>query len=188
MTNSFHSFLHNASIGMLVVAPILIAIPPRKLDLYTFSLLGGMTASVNHLCKERTGAGLLYQLPGARLPSYAQQYQEEPLGRRLLEEDNLQPMLRSQPDVAKISKIESATKDDWKKQRLAEEQQKLDEGEGYGGMIMDQIWDVWNQAEKKAEDLKEKDAAVVEASGRVSRANTWELKREAEFPTIGRNG
>lgn len=173
---------------MLVVAPVLIAIPPRKLDLYTFSLLGAMTASANHLCKERTGAGLLYQLPGARLPSYAQQYQEQERGQRLLDESVAQPMRMPANEVARSSKIESATKDDWKKQRLAEEQQKLDEGEGYGGMIMDQIWDVWNQAEKKAENLKEKDAAVVEAQGRIIRARDRELKREAEFPTIGKNG
>ena len=32
----------------------------------------------------------------------------------------------------------------WKERRLAEEQEKISQGEGYGDMIMDQIWEVWN--------------------------------------------
>ena len=31
-------------------------------------------------------------------------------------------------------------KEDWKAERLKEEQEKLDQGEGYGDMIKDQIW------------------------------------------------
>ena len=51
----------------------------------------------------------------------------------------------------------------WKERRLKEEQEKLDQGEGYWDMIVDQVWEVWNWGEKKAEDLKEKDEEVVES-------------------------
>lgn len=32
----------------------------------------------------------------------------------------------------------------WKERRLREEREALEEGRGYGGLIMDQIWEVWN--------------------------------------------
>ena len=64
---------------------------------------------------------------------------------------------------------------DWRAERLKEEREKLAQGEGYGGMIKDQIWEVWTWGEKKAETLKEKDAQVLKAQ-----------RREQEFPTIGK--
>ncbi|KAK5077842.1 hypothetical protein LTR64_003758 [Lithohypha guttulata] len=189
MTQSFQSFLHNASITMLVAAPILISIPPRKLDLYTFALSGAFVASANRICKERTGAGLLHQLPGAKLPSYAQQYPSQsnaaPHPKRLLDDTAEQDNVRQSFDKHSLTtgarppppSIKAAAKDDWKRKRLAEEQEKLDQGEGYGGMIVDQIWDVWNQAEKQAENVKEIDQAVIEGKGKIVRAKEQEQQR-----------
>ncbi|KAJ9656454.1 hypothetical protein H2198_004912 [Neophaeococcomyces mojaviensis] len=179
MTNSFGSFLHNTSLAMLVITPVLIALPPRKLDLYTFFLAGGFFASANHLTKERTGAGLLYQLPGARPPPMALEYQRTVQEKRLLDEPQSQIQTSSIKEQLQKRGIEhrkeeglekmakelwmGEEKEGWKEKRLAEEQKKLDEGEGYGSMIVDQIWEVWNWGEKKAEDLKEKDEEVVKA-------------------------
>jgi hypothetical protein len=48
--------------------------------------------------------------------------------------------------------------DDWKQKRIEEDKKALEEGKGYGDIIMDQIWEVWNQTtgkgkkEEKAED------------------------------------
>lgn len=200
MTSSFQSFLHNASLFMLVGAPILIALPPRKLDLYTFTLTGAFIASANHMVKERTGAGLFYQLPGARLPAAAIEYQERMKlregGRRLLDEGQTTSQERPsvQEQVQKYQHrepagLEKAAKDiwmggekeDWKQKRLAEEQRKLDEGEGYWGMIVDQVWEVWNQGKDKAEEVREKDEEVVESKKK-------EKRREDEFPSIGKKG
>lgn len=202
MTSSFQSFLHNASLLVLVGAPILIALPPRKLDLYTFSLTGAFVASANQIVKERTGAGMLYQLPGVRLPPAAIEYQERMKlregGRRLLEEGQSQqqdrPSVQEQLQKHQVQHrepqgLEKAAKDlwmggekeGWKAKRLAEEQKKLDEGEGYGSMIVDQIWEVWNQGKDKAEEIKEKDEEVVESGKRQKRM-------EEEFPSIGKKG
>jgi hypothetical protein len=51
--------------------------------------------------------------------------------------------------------------DDWKAKRDKREREALEEGRGYGGLIMDQIWEVWNWGKDKAEDIKEKDEKVV---------------------------
>lgn len=197
----FQSFLHNASVVMLVAAPVLILIPPRKLDLYTFSLTGAFVASANHLTKERTGAGLLYQLPGARLPPAAQAHHDRMKAReearRLLDdpssraqtttiEEQLQKRNIEHRAPAGLEKVAKdlwmgGEKEGWKERRLAEEQKKLNEGEGYGGMIMDQIWEVWNWGEKKAEDLKEKDEKVVQAE-------KLEKRREEELSAARKKG
>ena len=50
---------------------------------------------------------------------------------------------------------------DWKAKRDQKEREALEEGRGYGGLIMDQIWEVWNWGKDKTEDLKEKDEEVV---------------------------
>lgn len=130
------------------------------------------------------------------MPAYALEFQERQRamkeGRRLLEigED-----VEERPSPSRI--VEPPV-DDWKARRLADEQKKLDEGEGYGSMIVDQIWDVWNWGEKKAEELKEKDEQVVgEQKGRRNgvgrlldrqRPSLQERRTRwaEEFPEIGK--
>lgn len=51
---------------------------------------------------------------------------------------------------------------DWKKKRDQREKEALEEGKGYGDLIMDQIWEVWNRGEKKMEEVKERDEKVLE--------------------------
>lgn len=63
----------------------------------------------------------------------------------------------------------------WRERRLAEEQEKISQGEGYGGMIMDQIWEVWNWGKEKGEELEEKDREVLK-----------ERRRKEEFPDVGK--
>lgn len=51
--------------------------------------------------------------------------------------------------------------DDWKAKRDQREREALEEGRGYGGLIIDQIWEVWNWGKDKVEDVKEKDEEVL---------------------------
>lgn len=51
--------------------------------------------------------------------------------------------------------------EDWKAKRDAREKKALEEGRGYGGLIMDQIWEVWSWGKDKAEEIKEIDEKVV---------------------------
>jgi len=52
--------------------------------------------------------------------------------------------------------------DDWKAKRDQREKEALEDGRGYGGLIMDQIWEVWNWGKDKVEEVKEVDEKVVE--------------------------
>lgn len=59
-----------------------------------------------------------------------------------------------------VGRLWMGTEDEgWKKRRLREEREALEEGRGYGGLIMDQIWEVWNWGKGKG---KEEDGKVVE--------------------------
>lgn len=64
----------------------------------------------------------------------------------------------------------------WKERRLAEEQEKIFQGEGYGSMIMDQIWEVWNWGKEKGEELEGRDREVLR-----------ERRTREEFPVIGKD-
>lgn len=56
----------------------------------------------------------------------------------------------------------------WMEKRLREEQKALEEGKGYSGLIMDQIWEVWNWGKPKEEPEKEK-PVTAEAQDKVDR-------------------
>ena len=185
MRSSFESFIHNASLATLVLAPTLILLPPRKLDFYTFSLSTAFVLSGTQLYSERA-ARLRREGAGnwIGLPAKAQQIKDrEEVRRRNLLEEGYVVHTEQERSKGKGSVLEEKAREmwmggeteGWKERRLAEERKKLAEGEGYGGMIMDQIWEVWNWGEKKAEGVMQKDEEVAKRR-----------QREAEFPKIGK--
>lgn len=164
----YHRFLQTSTLAACFLAPVLIALPPRKLDLYTFSLTGAFIASANYQVKDRTGSGIMGHVSRRfvgrnsvqQLPDVIHRVDEQS---RFLEEaatsvENKKGSVLG--ERVREAWLGDKTKD-WRQQRLKEEQEKLDQGEGYGSMIVDQIWQVWNQEEKKMEDVKERDEEVV---------------------------
>ena len=177
MTDSYHKFVHNTSVAMLIVAPVLIALPPRKLDFYTFTLGGIFAVSGNQLLRERNGVEKLGLLPGRSMEASVVAASQ---GRILEEPVKTAPAVK---EIMREARQKPVVREDWKERRLKEEQEKLDQGEGYGGMIMDQIWDVWNWGEKKAEKLENKDKQVISEKEKRSK----EEQRAKEFPVIGKS-
>ncbi|KAJ9639129.1 uncharacterized protein PV06_07318 [Exophiala oligosperma] len=171
MTDDYHKFLYTASFATLFLAPVLIILPPRKFDFYTFSLSGAFAISANYQLKERTGSGLLGHMPVPfAMPKRAREIQaakaqDRERQRRLLEESG------TPVEPRKGSALEEKAKEiwmggeteGWKERRLREEQEKIEQGEGYGSMIMDQIWEVWTWGKKQGEELKEKDQEALES-------------------------
>lgn len=155
MAADYDTFVNTATLATLFAAPALILLPPRKLDFYTFSLASAWIMSANY---RGTFSGLKPSFLG--MPAKAREIQEK---QRLLAESREQKRLLEEPGYAaeikasqKGSLLEEKAKEiwmggeteGWKERRLKEEQEKIDQGEGYGSMIMDQIWDVWNQGKK----------------------------------------
>ncbi|KAF2000968.1 hypothetical protein P154DRAFT_522230 [Amniculicola lignicola CBS 123094] len=162
----------NLAIGGLIICPAIAILPPRKLDLYTFALGLGFYMSADHLTTQRTGRSIVENLP---LPMFlggqGMEWGEEGKGlpterarevQRQLREGR-EALRRREEEVAGIVEEKAGEekqsvlkklwmgeeKEDWKERRLEEERVALEEGKGYGGMILEQVWEVWNWDKKK---------------------------------------
>jgi hypothetical protein len=164
-------FKRYAAYTFLVASPILIALPPRKLDLNTVALASAFAVSANHLYKDRTGrsvseavqARFLQPKPAKTGPGFfedlpserAQEIQAKLRAAReaqirdangLVSEEMKEKLkARQQQERSLGERIWMGQETEgWKEKRLREEQKALDEGKGYGDLIMEHIWDVWN--------------------------------------------
>lgn len=166
----YHNLLTYTSLGALLLCPALIALPPRKFDFYTILLISGTALGGNQVLREYTGRGITERVPAlqrltgdARLPTTQER---GPLG---IPADLVRPSAARQADeglgttvaVARAvrdmkaaeaqaqahaeEEVSRRRKADWKVVREEREREALEDGgKGYGGLIMDQIWEVWN--------------------------------------------
>jgi hypothetical protein len=156
----YDNLLRNLAIGGIVLCPTIAFLPPRKLDLYTFSLAAGFYLSADHLSSHYTGRPLVHQL----LPSFfkydglpTEKAREIAAANRAAEEERR----KREGEVANerkglVNRIwMGGETEGWKERRLEEERRKLEQGESYTSMILDQVWEVWNWEKKKGDEGKE---------------------------------
>ncbi|KAB8296681.1 hypothetical protein EYC80_002104 [Monilinia laxa] len=62
--------LHNASLAALIVCPIVMLLPPRKMDVYTFALMTTTFIGGNHLAYEYTGVSMMNRIQN-RITSFS---------------------------------------------------------------------------------------------------------------------
>ncbi|KAI9695735.1 MAG: hypothetical protein M1836_006102 [Candelina mexicana] len=195
---SYQTFKHNLSLGLCLACPLLILLPPRKLDIFTFSLSTAFVLSLNEQSVQRTNLSLLQQL-NKRKPAFVRDLPTEE-ARDVQERLKRERLLRAQPSgqgmergvgvgfeaarsgegatgekeglgiVEQVKGKEGERKkglaekiwmgdeqEGWRERRIREEKEAIEEGRGYGGLIMDQIWEVWNWGRKSdGEDEDEK--------------------------------
>ncbi|PBP17149.1 hypothetical protein BUE80_DR012060 [Diplocarpon rosae] len=197
-TTSREALIHNLSLGALIVCPIIILIPPRKLDIYTVFLTAGFFAGGNELAREYTGKSIasrfgsrVTSIVGQDLPPKALETQrllrEEKAARAKAagredpgqEAEGISKVMEAvwRKEAANRTEVESKAKEeekgllrkvwygaegpDWKAKRDKREKEALEQGRGYGGLIVDQIYEVWGWGKGKAEEVKEIDEKVV---------------------------
>jgi hypothetical protein len=153
--------LHNVALCTAIACPVLALLPPRKLDVFTFSLVGTTIFSANYLCKEQTGRSIWQHLDPIA-PRLAQaspavaMVEEANAAKELSYAKQDRPERESNPVTKELEATKSA-RQAWKVQREKEIQDDLDVGKGFGEMIMDQIWGVWNWDKKKDGDEEDGD-------------------------------
>ncbi|KAJ8108263.1 hypothetical protein OPT61_g8292 [Boeremia exigua] len=140
--------IRNVAIGGVIICPIIALLPPRKLDLYTFSLGVGFYLSADHLCEARYGRGLVTQLSPFRavgdLPTERAREVQAKI-REAREEERRKLGHSEARDEGALKKFwMGGETEGWKERRLEEEKKALQEGKSYTDMIYEQIWDVWN--------------------------------------------
>ncbi|KAF8848208.1 hypothetical protein BDZ45DRAFT_291936 [Acephala macrosclerotiorum] len=199
-TPSRDDILRWVSYGALFVCPIVILIPPRKLDIYTLALLGGTFYGANNCSKEWTGVSMLQRIQNrvnafedSGLPPKALEMQKRlkeekewrdrqmnGFGKSLegkegkeVKAGELRGVLaevekkrvqeeKEREERGILEKLWMGQEgEDWKAKRDQREKEALEEGRGYGGLIMDQIWEVWNWGKDKNEEVKEIDEKAV---------------------------
>jgi len=155
--------LHNVALLGLLACPILALLPPRKFDIYTMGLIGCTAYSANYLTVEQTGRSIREHM------TTPVTYSKRPVALNnvspLIEPGSLSKdprntklemqSLRSESNAAALTTELEKTKSSreaWKTQREKEIQDELDAGKGFGDMIVDQIWEVWNWGKKKDDD------------------------------------
>ena len=144
-TQRYVKALHNTAIAAVIACPILALLPPRKLDLYTWMLVGMTGYSGNYLVREQTGRPIwqhIYTPKPQQLPTQPQIQRQEPINSKT-----------PQPSVTESVKDHRAA---WKVQREKEIREDVEEGKSYADMITDQVWQVWTRNDKKPEDDNKK--------------------------------
>jgi hypothetical protein len=150
------------AIGGVIICPIIALLPPRKLDLYTFALGACFYLSADHLSTDYNGRGIIENLK----PKWTSTMMDLPTEKaketqlRLENEKRLREgreALKAGSQIPKekgiLDKLWMGDEEEgWKERRLAEERKALQEGKGFGSMIMEQIWEVWNWDKKKNAD------------------------------------
>lgn len=151
--------IHNAAIAGAVLTPLVMLLPPRKMDLRFFVLAGAFSISTNQLAYAYTGQSL-YGRFGSRvgsvfdtsLPEGAQRTQQLIREQRAKEAALRQKSQQQQDEQTGDNK--SASKvlkdvwmggegEDWKQKRAEEHQKSFQEGKGMSDIIFEQIADVW---------------------------------------------
>jgi hypothetical protein len=152
----YNRVMRNLCIGGVVLCPLIIALPPRKLDLYTFSLTVGFYLSADHLCTINTGRGLVQQLMPRRGITDLPTERARDMQRIIREEREKGRVLSGErgeeKDKSVLGRIWYGDQpEDWKEKRMEEERKALEEGKGYMEMIFEQIWEVWSWEKKKGD-------------------------------------
>lgn len=170
----YENFKKYTALTFLVASPILIALPPRKLDPMAVFLASAFCVSANHVTREKTGRsivdridsrirsrpGLLRELPSERAEEVqaqlraardAQIREGAPVGEEL---EKLKS--RQKGEQALASRVwMGGESEGWMERRLKEEQKALDEGKGYGDLIQEHVMEVWS-GRRKPEDANSK--------------------------------
>ncbi|KAL2827861.1 hypothetical protein BJY01DRAFT_228885 [Aspergillus pseudoustus] len=170
----FQRFKKYAAMGFLVISPILIAIPPRRLDHFTVLHISAFAVSANYITRERTGRSImeriipqsnglnvLNELPSERAREIQERLRaarEARIREEGIEKEELEKVkARQRQEKGVLERVWMGNEEaGWKERRLLEEQKALDEGKGYGDMIKEHIWEVWNWGDdkKKTEEGK----------------------------------
>lgn len=153
----WRKFFYRTSLGLCIACPLVALLPPRKMDLYTFGLGVTWFTCAGYVVQERTGQGILWHL-GNHIPSARNAQRMEEMRRQAAERG---AEIKDRPRGIIKSIWMAGEGDDWVEQRAKKEREALEEGRGYGGLIMDQLKDAFKTGASE-EEIREAEAAAKE--------------------------
>lgn len=152
--------VHNAAVAGAILAPLAMMLPPRKVDIRFFVLVGAFSLSTNQLAYEYTGQSI-YSRFGSRvsgvfgdgLPEGAKRTQQ--LLKEQRERDSAGKKTNEKDSNIVKDIWMGGEGEDWREKRAAEHQQAFDEGKGLSDLIFEQVAEVWRgtgSSSKKSDD------------------------------------
>lgn len=140
-----------------VACPLLALLPPRKLDFFTAGL--GITTiySTNFLVRDYTGRSIQQHITGYRPPVLTREnvqkdeaHTQASDAARLERQGALMSSNKERMGIAE--QVEGTRQAKWAQERNQEVQDALDVGKGFGDIIIDQVYEVWNWGKKRDDD------------------------------------
>ncbi|KAK3080760.1 hypothetical protein LTS18_013433 [Coniosporium uncinatum] len=154
-TEQYRTLIRNASWALLIACPLVMALPPRKLNIPTLGLGITWLASADHITYEKTHKSIWQHISpfsaANQMPTEkAREYQRAMREKREAEEA-AETIEKERTLVQKVWM--GGEKEDWRRRRAEEDRRKIAEGQGFGSMIMEQIWEVvtWGKGGKEEE-------------------------------------
>ena len=149
--NRYTSTFHNVALLATIACPILALLPPRKLDFFTVGLVTTTVYSGNYLVREQSGRSM-WQYARGQPAAATMGLSVEQTGVSKEVQQARQEMQRLPVEGKSVTEELHSQREAWKAQREKEIQDDLDVGKGFGEMITDQIWEVWNWGKGKGGD------------------------------------
>jgi hypothetical protein len=148
--------LRNTALVTAVACPLLMLLPPRKLDFFTAGLGITTVYSTNFLVRDYTGRSIQQHITGYRPPIVSRESLQTVEAHAHASDAirlERQEALKASKERASIAEQVEATKQaKWAEERNKEVQDALDIGKGFGDIIIDQVYEVWNWGKKRDDD------------------------------------
>ncbi|CAH0053326.1 unnamed protein product [Clonostachys solani] len=173
------AFIHNGAIAGAVIAPLAMLLPPRKVDLRFFVLVGTFSLSTNYLAYAYTGTSIYGRFQNRISPLFDVGLPAEAKKTRQLLQEHRQREAalkgtQEGSEAQQKSGLAKAVEDvwmggqdaDWQQKRAEEHQKSLEEGKGLYGIIIDQISDVWSGTWKPQPKKTDSESTEAPASER----------------------
>lgn len=171
---SQNPLIDNVAMVFAVGAPLIMLMPPRRMDMRFLALAATFSLSTNHLAKSYTGQSL-YDRFSTRVGSVFDDTMPEGARRtqQLLKEHREREAAKKGIPSAGQDQQQGSNiikniwmggeSDDWKEKRAEEHQKSFEEGKGMSDIIMEQIADVFSgnwgsNAKKEGEAAKENES------------------------------
>lgn len=155
-----NAFIHNSAIAGAIITPIIMALPPRKMDVRFFVLAGAFSLATNQLAYEYTGQSIygrfgsrVGSMMGTELPEGAKRTQQllrEHREREAADRARAAVAVEEKKGIAKVLNDTwmGGEGEDWREKRAEEHRKKFAEGQGFGDIIMGQVAEVFGGSGK----------------------------------------
>ncbi|KAL2753882.1 hypothetical protein ACRALDRAFT_1062858 [Sodiomyces alcalophilus JCM 7366] len=161
--------IHKAAIAGAVISPIVMLLPPRRMDWRFLILAATFSMSTSQLAYDYTGRSI-YDRFGARaqqvfnsdLPEHAKEAQRRLRQERMAREGLTEADMR-RIELEKRGGLEKLwygdeTREEWNQRRAEEHRKALEEGKGLWGIIIDQVSEVIPGSGKRSQQEQDEGA------------------------------